>query len=131
MTEKRENEIFKLCNSLNAVAGGLRLKGDKRMADLLIRAQGAIMELIRELEKPQPKTIADQIRAMSDEQLAEKFYDLYRKLMSAEMNDLSDLFCDGNANCITKTGNIRCTPKKEKACVLRWLQRPAEEGDHD
>lgn len=127
MTEKRVNELFKLCNSLSAVAGGLRLKGDKRMADLLIRAQRAIMQLIRKLEKPQPKTIGDQIRSMTDEQLAEKIHDMYRKLMDGTMNDISVLFCDGKNNCITKTGNIRCNPKKEKACVLRWLRRPAEE----
>lgn len=72
---------------------------------------------------------ADRIRAMSNEELAEAFHDLYRQLfVEGTLIDLSLLFCDGKAGCITKRGNIRCTPKKEKACVLRWLQQPVEEG---
>lgn len=75
-----------------------------------------------------PNTNADRIRAMSDEELANSFYALYNKLCSGAMNDLSDLFCDGQAGCITKSGAVRCSEKKEKSCVLRWLQSPAEEG---
>ncbi len=127
MTEKRVKELLNLCNSINAAEGSIRWRGDNHVAAILERAQRAISELIRELEKTQPKTIAGKIRSMTDEELAEKIHDLYRNLMDGTMNDISCLFCDGKANCITKTGNIRCNPKKEKACVLRWLRRPAGE----
>lgn len=74
-----------------------------------------------------PMTIADQIRSMTDEQLAEKIHSLYHNIVTGTMDDISCLFCDGKAGCITEEGNIICDEEKEKACVLRWLQRPAEE----
>lgn len=73
-------------------------------------------------------TNADRIRAMSDEEMVNAVIALYNKLGSGAMNDLSDLFCDGQAGCITKSGVVRCSEKKEKSCVLRWLQSPAKEG---
>ena len=130
MTEKRVKELLNLCNSISEAEGSSRWRGDKQVADILEMAQGAISELIRELEKTQPKTLADQIRSMTDEQLAEKIYKLVQQLQNETVNDMSVLYCDGKNNCITKTGNIRCNPKKEKSCVLRWLQRPVEEDDH-
>lgn len=75
-----------------------------------------------------PQTQADRIRAMSDEEMANAVIALYNKLGSGAMNDLSDLFCDGQAGCITKSGVVRCSEMKEKSCVLRWLQSPAKEG---
>ena len=77
---------------------------------------------------PEITTRADQIRAMTDEQMAEEIHRLYIKIsVKGTMNDISDLFCDGKAGCITKRGNIRCSNKKEKACILRFLQQPAGE----
>ena len=72
-------------------------------------------------------TKADQIRSMSDEQIAEAFYNLVDNLQTGTMNDLSDLYCDGKNGCIDKDGNITCTPDMEKTCVLRWLRSPAKE----
>ena len=76
---------------------------------------------------PQPLTFADQIRAMTDYELAEWFHDIYRRIVEGTMDDISCLFCDGKAGCITKEGDIICNPENEKACVLRWLQQPAKE----
>lgn len=73
------------------------------------------------------KTNADRIRAMSDEEQAEAFYNLVDKIQTGTMNDLSDLYCDGKNDCIDKDGNVTCTPDMEKACVLRWLRSPAKE----
>lgn len=73
-----------------------------------------------------PKTNADRIRAMSDEELAEAFYNLVDNIQTGTMNDLSDLYCDGKNGCIDKDANITCTPQMEKACVLRWLRSPAK-----
>ena len=74
------------------------------------------------------RTRADQIRAMTDEQMAEAMHKLYIQIsVKRTMNDISDLFCDGKAGCITKRGNIRCSNKKEKACILRFLQQPVKE----
>ena len=75
-----------------------------------------------------PKTIADQIRYMSDDELAEAFYNLVDNLQAGNLNDLSDLYCDGKNGSIDKDGNITCSPDMEKACVLRWLRSPAKEG---
>ena len=66
---------------------------------------------------------ADYIRSLSDDELAQEIYSLNEKLNQGTMNDLSDLYCDGKAGCITKRGNIRCNAKRENACVLRWLLR--------
>ena len=56
------------------------------------------------------QTNADHIRVMSDEKLAEAFFNLCEKLNDGTMNDLSDLYCDGKNGCIDKDGNITCTP---------------------
>ena len=71
-------------------------------------------------------THADQLRAMSDEQLADAFYKVYCELGRGGPKDLSSLFCDGKAGCITKDGNIRCSEKKVRACILRWFRQPVE-----
>lgn len=73
-------------------------------------------------------TRADQTRAMTDEQLADAFYKVYCELGRGGPKDLSNLFCDGKAGCITKDGNIRCSEKKVRACILRWFRQPVEEG---
>ena len=79
------------------------------------------------VEEEYPFTKADMIRSMSDEQMAEAFYNLVDNIQTGNMNDLSDLYCDGKNGCIDKDGNITCTPDMEKACVLRWLRSPAKE----
>ena len=123
MTEKQIKEILNLCNSLNAVAGGLRLKGDKRVADLLARAQGAIMKLTRELQKPQPKTIADQIRCMNDEGLA----DLINRLIT--IDDSSELYCKNKQECCDLIDTEDGIPPEWCAqCLLEYLRQPAKEG---
>ena len=45
-----EESISLLCNSINAVQGGLRYEGEreKRIADLLLRAQATITVLYQE-----------------------------------------------------------------------------------
>lgn len=74
MTDKRVNEILILCNSINAVAGAYRLKGDTQAASILERAQGTIMELLRLHENtqdpnednPKPLTI-EELKQMKGE----------------------------------------------------------------
>ena len=73
-------------------------------------------------------TRADQTRAMTDEQLADAFYKVYCELGSGGPKDLSNLFCDGKAGCVTKNGDVRCSEKKVRACILRWFRQPVEEG---
>ena len=65
-------------------------------------------------------TNADRIRAMSDEELAEKIYEL------TNIEDIKTMYCDGKAGCITEDGDIICDEGKEKDCILRRLQQPAE-----
>ena len=78
-----------------------------------------------------PQTISDRIRSMTDEQMAEKIYDLYCKLADGTINDISVLYCDGKAGCIDKHGQITCTDEMHKACILRRLQSPAKEDTNN
>lgn len=46
-----EESVFRLCNSLNAVAGALRCsRADHRLAELLLNAQATITVLYGELQ---------------------------------------------------------------------------------
>lgn len=71
-----------------------------------------------------PLTNADRIRAMSDEEMTERIFELYNN----DTEGLSNLFCDGKAGCIVGNGDIECNDDRVKACILRWLQQPAEEA---
>lgn len=74
------------------------------------------------------QTNADRIRSMADEALADQIYELY--VRTEDAGNLSKLFCDGKANCTDAAGNILCNDEREKACILRWLRRPAKEDNH-
>ena len=76
-------------------------------------------------------TRVDQFRSMTDEQLADALYKVYCELGRGGPKDLSSLFCDGKAGCITKNGNIRCSEKKVRACILRWFRQPVEERQNE
>ena len=69
-----------------------------------------------------PITNADRIRAMSDEEIAEY-------VCRNSINTLCDIICGGECNAIDtlkKSGDWVC-----KENVMKWLQQPAEEADHD
>ena len=40
-------------------------------------------------------------------------------------DDFTDLYCDGQNNCITEDDDIICTDEKRKSCIERWLRQPA------
>ena len=71
-------------------------------------------------------THADQIRAMSDEELADKLHQLYLIFSDEGYYDFGRLFCDGKAGCIDEDGEVHCNDDRRKACIIRWLQQPAE-----
>ena len=60
-------------------------------------------------------TNADRIRAMSDEELA---------MMLKDYKDCSK-------NCIISNGKHCYQICEEESVLLKWLQQPAEEDDHD
>lgn len=63
---------------------------------------------------------ADRIRAMSDEELMETLYPL---------TDIEKIapFCKGLQECVGMLANDEDIPdEKCKACLLKWLQQPAE-----
>lgn len=66
-------------------------------------------------------TNADHIRAMSDEALAEKLYDIWRGEVERG-NDLATNWCHSDCG-----SSEDCDPEKHKACILRWLRQPAKE----
>ena len=78
-----------------------------------------------------PITEADRIRAMSDEELVAGLYLLYRLTMEQDGGDIARHWCDGKSGCTNEYGEIECNEERHKACILRWLQQPAEEVDHE
>lgn len=92
-----------------------------------------LIEIVRNAaaKEREPETRGEQLRAMSDEQLADALYKVYCEFGCGGPKDLSSLFCDGKAGCITKNGNIRCSEKKVRACILRWLRQPVEERQNE
>lgn len=71
--------------------------------------------------EPKVMTNADRIRDMSDEALCERLYHVWRN-EADKGNDIAINWCD--PECCSSE---ECDPDKHKACILRWLQRPAEE----
>jgi hypothetical protein len=71
-----------------------------------------------------PQTNADCIRAMSDEELADKLHQLYLIFSDEGYYDFGRLFCDGKAGCIDEDGEVHCNDDRRKACITRWLQQP-------
>lgn len=67
-----------------------------------------------------PQTNADQIRAMSDEEITEF-------VCRNGINTLCDIICGGECNAIAsfkKSGDEAC-----EEIVMNWLEQPAEEGE--
>ena len=62
---------------------------------------------------------ADRIRAMSDEELAER-------LMEATERPLDIPFCQRKRECRCNLGGI--TDDECMRCLVEWLKAPAEEG---
>ena len=71
-------------------------------------------------------THADRIRAMSDDELADKLHQLYLIFSDEGYYDFGRLFCDGKAGCIDEDGEVHCNDDRRKACVIRWLKQPVE-----
>lgn len=69
-----------------------------------------------------PKTNADRIRAMSDEELAKKLY------MFADLDERIH-FCPSLPECDALLDTEDGIPQEKcMGCLLTWPQRPAEEG---
>ena len=71
-------------------------------------------------------THADMIRALGDEEMAQKLLDIYR--MYAERGeDIATNWCDSRGGCVDENGEeLDCTEQMHLACILRWLSSPAE-----
>lgn len=69
---------------------------------------------------------ADRIRAMSDTEFVNRLYELHVLLSEYGHYELSELFCDGKAEC---AAGEDCSVDRVKVCILRWLQRPPEDGE--
>ena len=72
---------------------------------------------------PVPMTNADRIRAMRDEEIADWVSE------NGAIKTPCDIICGGDCKAFPtfeKTSIERC-----KEIVMKWLQQPAEEDDHD
>lgn len=78
----------------------------KEHLSVMDRDSGVIGAFLRDCRKP--KTNADRIRSMSDEELA-------MNMMCPNENGLGEIECDKSDNC-------NCY-----ACILKWLQSEVEE----
>ena len=65
----------------------------------------------------QPMTMADKIRAMSDEDLTDIIYEL----------NMEGTFCTNRKECYEKLNNDEITDEMCKKCLLEWLRKPVEE----
>lgn len=85
----------------------------------------------KQMENLKPLTNGDRIRSMvaTDEGIAKILLslDIY---LAEDGREFTHLYCDGKNGCITEDDNIICTDEMRTACILRWLQQPAEEDDH-
>lgn len=80
---------------------------------------------------PTNMTKANEIRetvcAMSDEDLAEMLYRLYRCTVDdGEFWDVSMKWCDDGGGCADENGEMECDESRHKACILRWLKSPVK-----
>lgn len=102
---------------------GLRTIHRRRIAWLARVLRLARKALYIEENQKQPITIADRIRATDDVELMNRVYELYVLLSEFGHYELAEQFCDGKAEC---AGGEDCNEDRLKACILRWLQQPAE-----
>lgn len=74
--------------------------------------------------KEKTMTNADRIRRTDDVELMNRIYELHVLLSEFGHYELAEQFCDCKAEC---HDGEDCNEDRLKACILRWLQRPAEE----
>ena len=72
-------------------------------------------------------TNADRIRTLTNDELVDRLFAMYRGQMEADVEDLSCVWCDGNSGCINEAGEVDCDEDMHKACIWRWLQAPVKE----
>ena len=72
--------------------------------------------------KAKPRTNADRIRSMSDEELAHMLLQV----------DGYATYCKNIDKCIERVDRGEDIPDSEcEACILRWLQQPVREEKHE
>ena len=71
-------------------------------------------------------TNGDSFRALTDDQLVDLFFSLYRSTMELDGGDIAQLWCVGKKGCIDRDGNIECDEERNRACILHWLKQPKE-----
>lgn len=103
---------------------GLKAVHRNKIAWLVRVLRLARKALYIEENQKQPITIADRIRATDDVELMNRVYELYALLSEFGHYELAEQFCDCKAEC---AGGEDCNEDRLKACILRWLQQPAED----
>lgn len=85
-------------------------------------------DCVTAFQKPSTTSNADRIRAMvaTDAGIAKILLALDISF-AEDGREFTHLYCDGKNNCITEDDEIICTDEMRTACIMRWLQRPAEE----
>ena len=114
--------IGKTCEQSCMVGFGVNIDTLDEALDVAISALRQQDVADKDVGKNEPLTNAQKIRAMSDEEIAEY-------VCRNSINTLCDIICGGECNAIAtlkKSGDWAC-----KEIVMKWLQQPAEEDDHD
>lgn len=74
-------------------------------------------------------TVADRLRSMTDLEWVDAIEELLPKLCEAGDHSLPEQICDGEGDCGTDGD---CNQQRHRACIMRFLLRPAETfGDDD
>lgn len=79
-------------------------------------------------ENYRPKTQADAIRALSDEELAKQFFNIWNaSLGDGPLVDVSELWCRPDEFCKESA----CSDEKIMTCILAWLKSPLPKEDDE
>lgn len=79
--------------------------------------EGSNCDIFNQRILNQPMTMADKIRAMSDEDLTDMIYDL----------NMEGTFCQNRKECEELLNNDGITDEMCKKCLLEYLRKPVEE----
>lgn len=71
------------------------------------------------------QTVIEKIKCTTEDEWVE----FIMKLMYADELgfDVTNLFCDGEAGCITEDGDVECNDDRRRECIKRWLNSPVKE----
>ena len=110
----------KYCDSMETAfftEGSVCDQFNQRILSRAVTLDVTVKDLFEEMTRPSPMTMADKIRAMSDEDLTDMIYDL----------NMEGTFCTNRKECEELLNNDGITDEMCKKCLLEYLRKPVED----